>query len=456
MSHFRERFEACVSELERHPRIWVTHHWLGPPASETELAAVETALGPLPPSVRAFYAATNGVQLRWIDRESPHYTDQDENAGVACSAFVPRMAADAQGGDGLVDIGPIETLLEAEDLYSDGDEVRAFDTIDDLGMVAFARGTAVTTRLRIGSDHNVCWDELPFEFSDYVELLVDTYGHAERRRAACFGKQPTKAVSLESLLWPAPLSPRALAQGHARIDFEDERYSSVRLRGTAVSLHPRGNDSTSLLRVHTDLGEDIYLARRLASPVAEPPDAYERVRQNPSAFLAAISQVSPVTARGMFGGVWGARGQSRVRDSHFPIALSPEVWRVVGLFSPVAPTEVVPELAKILLGWLGEAKSGTNQGQILAISDLSETLTAVLGRAMPERMPQTILRQLADLATAADTYGASFPRTPSPPFLSEHATYWRSVVAGTAVPLQTPKSHKLGASLGLLGFPLLD
>ena len=174
MNLFRERLESLVAELTRHPRVRVTHFWMGPRATEAELSEVERVVGPLPPSVRAFYAAVNGVQLRWIDRESPEYTDADE--GPMGTTYVLRMAADAHGGDGLVDIGPVATLLDVEDIYSDGDEVRAFDTIDDIGMVAFARGAAVTTRLRVGSDHNVEWDAIPFDFTEYLELLLATLG----------------------------------------------------------------------------------------------------------------------------------------------------------------------------------------------------------------------------------------------------------------------------------------
>lgn len=454
MKPFRERLEACVAELTRHPRVRVTHFWMGPPATDAELAEVERALGPLPPSVRAFYASVNGVQLRWIDRESPEYTDDDE--GPTGSTYLRRVTADASGGDGLVDIGPVATLLEAEDIYSDGDEVRAFDEIDDIGMVAFARGPAVTAHLRIGSDHNVCWDDLPFDFSDYLELVLATYGDAQRRKRACFGKESRSPVPIESLLRPAPLPGSALSGGPVRIQFEDVRYSRVTLRGTALRVHARGKDPSSLLRVRTDLGEDIYLARRRARPLTEPQDAYERVRQNPGAFLAAISQVSPAAARGMFAGIWGKRGNSRVRDEAFPVPLPPEVWRVYSLFWALDLSEVATELVAVTTTWLEESGSRSNPAQMDAIVGIAETLTAVLARAMPVRLPEVVARRILGLVRVADAYVAAFPRMPSPPLLFEYAAYWRAVVSGVATPLAPPRTHTFATRVGLEAIPFLD
>lgn len=456
MTHFRQAFEARVSELLQHPRVRVTHYWMGPPASEAALAAVESALGPLPPSVRAFYAETNGVQLRWIDCENPAYSDGDESP--MRNTYVWGMTSEVSG-DGLIDIGPVESLLQTEDPYEIGDEVRAFDTIDDIGMVAFARGKTVTTRLRIGSDHNTDWDDVPFEFSDYLELLVDLYGHANVRKKACFGKSQSRDVALASLLRPAPLAPSTVGGAAIKLErimFADERYSRVTLRGTASSFHPLGNDPTSLVRVRTDLGEEIYLARRRASPLTDLRDAYELAREAPGAFLTAMAQVSPAASRGMFGSIWGQRGNSHVRHVPFPIGIAPEAWRVFALFSTLDPHVVVAELGKVLSGWLLEAGSRARHEHTVVIMDAAETLTAILARTMPRLPPAPLCRQLTDLAKAADAFGASFSLTPSPPPLSEHAAYWRSAISGTAIPLLPPISHKFGTSVGLEALPLLD
>jgi hypothetical protein len=468
MKHFRATLEARIAELQAHPRVRVTNAWFGPPATEAELQEVESQLGPLPPSVRAFYAETNGVQLRWIDTESPAYSDGDE--APRFSTHVWRATADRDTGDGLVDIGPVATLLEPEDLYDDGDEVRAFDTINDIGMVAFTRGAKVTTRLRIGSDHNVCWDELPFEFEAYLTLILNTYGHAERRKAACFGKQPTEAVSLESLLWPAPLAAERVSAGAQRIEFEDERYANPRLRGTATQVLPRGNDPTSLLRVRTDLGEDIYLARRRATPLVEPPDTYELARRNPGDFLTALSQVSPVAARGMFSGIWGNPGHSRQGYTTFPVLLPPGVWRVVALFLPVERSLLVTELARLLVRWLEEAinvyrslsTSRLDDALLHAIVRLAYAITANIGwtgaggGASRAPLSTATLRQLSSLVAAADSHAKVSGWQFDP--LADSSAYWRAVIAGAAPALNPFDGpwHHLGTRDGLEAIPFLD
>jgi uncharacterized protein YjbI with pentapeptide repeats len=61
-----ERMNAMVDELRAHEGIVVHHFVVGEPASEQELLDAEASLGwPLPPALRAFYAAHNGIALAW-------------------------------------------------------------------------------------------------------------------------------------------------------------------------------------------------------------------------------------------------------------------------------------------------------------------------------------------------------------------------------------------------------
>lgn len=63
---FRERFEAMVDSLRADPRVQVLAAELLPPASPAALAKAERAIQrALPPAMRAFYEAHNGVFLRW-------------------------------------------------------------------------------------------------------------------------------------------------------------------------------------------------------------------------------------------------------------------------------------------------------------------------------------------------------------------------------------------------------
>lgn len=452
MTSFRELLDARVAQLRAHPRVRVTNYWVGPPASESELSEVEAKVGPLPPSIRAFYSQSNGLQLRWIDTENPEYTDRDEAPMV--SSYVWRAIADAAGADGRVDIGPVATLLEPEDLYDDGDEVLAFDTLDDIGMVAFARGAAVTTRLRIGSDHNVCWDELPFDFDAYLALIVATFGHAERRKKACFDKGPREPVALEELVSRVVVTAQRLARDLPRVEFEDERYHRVRLRGTTLSVNARGDDAASILHVRTDLGGDVYVPRRNAVAIEANMDAYELARNNPEGYLSALVQVSSAASRGMFASLWGKRGSGRMKHPELP-SFAPEVFRVLGLFAPLDPERVATDLAKVYATWLAEVGPATDVQSFDSLHDLADTLTVILGRPMPSRPQGLLLRQLADLASSVEALVAS--RRGEPRLLAEHASYWRKVAAGTAARLVAVAEpwHTLGTSIGLEPIALL-
>ncbi len=63
---FRERIEAMVAELRGDPRVEVFDVVIRPPASAADLDAAERAFGArLPPALRAFYAAHDGVFVQW-------------------------------------------------------------------------------------------------------------------------------------------------------------------------------------------------------------------------------------------------------------------------------------------------------------------------------------------------------------------------------------------------------
>lgn len=61
-----ERLNAMVDELRKQEGIVVHHFVVNEPASEQELLDAEASLGfALPPDLRAFYAAHNGIALAW-------------------------------------------------------------------------------------------------------------------------------------------------------------------------------------------------------------------------------------------------------------------------------------------------------------------------------------------------------------------------------------------------------
>jgi len=447
MKSFREALSARVAELRAHPRVRVTNFWLGPPATEDELARVEAVLGPLPPSVRAFYAETNGVQLRWIDTENPGYTDADETKTVTTPSS--RAFADGADADGRVDIAPVTALLEPDDSFDNGDEFRGFDVLDDYGTVAFAASEPpLSTRLRIGSDHNACWDPVPFDFADYVALVVATYGHVDRRRDACFGKASRAEVALSELVSRAPVKAERLLQGLPRVEFADERYHSTRLRGTTVSVHALGADPSSLLRIRTDLGGDVYVPRRCATPIEGTEDTYELARSDPGGYLRALTQVSPVASRGMLAAIWGEPGFGRMKLPGVP-AFAPEAFRLRGLFAPLDLDTLASGLALLLLGWL---QSGSRHER--EVYNLADAITLFIG-GEPSRLSSSAKGDITRLAAAVD--GVVAAGRGEPQHLAEHARYWRDVVAGRSAPLVAAHEpwHTLGTSVGLEALPLM-
>ncbi len=92
---FRERFEAMVGTLRANPRVKVLAAKLMPPASPAALAKAERAIQRrLPPAMRAFYEAHNGVFLRWglKGREYPklaRFEFPDYEAAPGCINMLP-------------------------------------------------------------------------------------------------------------------------------------------------------------------------------------------------------------------------------------------------------------------------------------------------------------------------------------------------------------------------------
>jgi len=62
---FLARFEKLVATLKSHPKIEVYDVFVRPPATAADLRAAEEAVGPLPPEIRGFYEAHDGVFLEW-------------------------------------------------------------------------------------------------------------------------------------------------------------------------------------------------------------------------------------------------------------------------------------------------------------------------------------------------------------------------------------------------------
>lgn len=77
MKNYAEAFNELIQGLKNDPAIAVVSSYIYPPATEAEILEAEEIMNcKLDDCLRAFYQSCNGVQLRWIYRDS-----EDFNAG---------------------------------------------------------------------------------------------------------------------------------------------------------------------------------------------------------------------------------------------------------------------------------------------------------------------------------------------------------------------------------------
>jgi len=202
MIRIREAFDACISELQAHSQIAITHRWLGARATDEELARVEAAMGPLPSDVRAFYKQCNGAQLRWIDRLSAEHTERDDAPQI--TEYDWHIEGDDPSADGVIHFVPLSGLIENASGDESEEHLRIFDSFGassgSIALLREGRTGPLTTRLTLGSDSNACWDDCDMTFAPYVEAVIGCRGHIDRRFDILLGRARTG--------WTLPLRTR--------------------------------------------------------------------------------------------------------------------------------------------------------------------------------------------------------------------------------------------------------
>lgn len=421
---FREAFEACVAHLRAQPGIVVTHCWLGAEASDDEIARVEDSVGPLPADVRAFYKQCNGAQLRWIDRESPNFTAGDEKPLV--TTYDWHVEGNDPSADGVIHFVPVQNLeQEPGSMYSDEDDgVRVFDAFGaSRAMVAVLREDGpdgkgpLTTRLSMGSDSNACWDPCQMTFAAYLEAVLGCYGHIDQRIDLLLGRaRPGWTIPLRARISRGPQA------ASVRVQWTDPRYFDAVLRGSVL-----GTEGDQL-RVACDLaipgfGDEVVLRpRRQTDLLATPGDTYELARPSPAAFLQALTQVSPAAARGMFASIRGKSTQMH-RDARFPTAISPEVFNVLALFSPLDQATVLTAFSALLRQWM--TAPVTDHAAYGPVNDLAEAITALL-----VARPVTPTSEFRQMVPEAETFARGRPKglalaTDADDPLVQQTHFWR-------------------------------
>jgi hypothetical protein len=202
---FVERFKAMVDELKEHPRVAVTHYWVGEPVSEEDIAEVEEALGfELDAQIKDFYRQADGLQVRWMDRLGESYVaDRDDEMSTERGTYICGDNDDAMG---VIDILPLrEVFLTDQEgmLYHDWMEdsdtefrgeslnlmefskaIHPFENFSFYNSAAFYAGDEEPgITVVVGDDHNATFTSSRItDFASYLEFSLAHRGQPEPRR----------------------------------------------------------------------------------------------------------------------------------------------------------------------------------------------------------------------------------------------------------------------------------
>lgn len=209
---FRERISANLARELASPISVVTTWYVGPPASDAQLAAAEAAFGiPLDPALRAFYAQCDGVQFRCDDAsnaESQKLAPEKRSWGEVGNS----TGTLGRGTGGVLSILPLDELVASRtfgtppadgrgrtvqlgkrkvDLERFLENLYVFDFWYDFYPVGLhvdrERGEY---EIVIGDDHGAVWDDPDVESVEtYLERLSSSRG-GEREHGKRLFRRP--------------------------------------------------------------------------------------------------------------------------------------------------------------------------------------------------------------------------------------------------------------------------
>ncbi len=402
-----KRFNAMVAELAAHPRTRVTHLWVGRPVTDAQVAAVEVRLGrPLEPALLAFFRRANGLQLRWIDTESPEYRPgRDDRTITRRQSYI---AGDNDDANGVIDIAPLEEIFAGSEatkgqLWWDDSEVydeqefagrsypylafrkalRPFDRFSFYNSAGFfiADGEEQLTVI-IGDDHDACWtDSRRTDFRSYVEHALSERGTVQARRdwlgTYAGHRQPALRVSATARPPLTALLPPTLdVVAGTRVIITDQAHGSSDVRATVVRRAnglraPRTwRSGTRFLELQTDLGDRVFFHGR-PRIVATGSDPYEQAAAAPERFFAALAG-APIDVRVDMLNAVATRSNTTMVESlkerpsrgvarTHRLMLDNHAWRYAALTARLPAERAVTHWAKVL-GDLGAA-AATNESR---------------------------------------------------------------------------------------------
>ncbi len=284
LAWFKPRLWGMLRELLAHPAVVVNQFSLGLPAAEEELAQHEATLGrPLPQLLREFYQQVGELKLLWA------YRAKDVTPG---NGGFNIDEDDAHDGD--INIWPLAEVLAGEWTDQDYGYTKAlqenqklFDFYSEYYQMAVELGDEADPLLHLGNDYGASFDDdKPVRFSDYLSLLLHTYGFKERERL--FNHRLTPGGQLEA--------PAATAlQGLATLDLTNPFHKDLDVPRSFASRDDDdyAPDDEADEALPAAAGDEAPAAAPIDLPVSEPLDSMAAGR--PQVAFVAFESPFPIT-----------------------------------------------------------------------------------------------------------------------------------------------------------------
>ncbi|MGM0556342.1 MAG: DUF4234 domain-containing protein [Myxococcota bacterium] len=332
-----DRFEAMVDEMREHPRVAITHYWVGEPATDADIQAVEEELGfEFDERIKSFYKQANGLQFRWMDKLDSTYVEERDSQTTTTRER--HISGDNDDAMGVIDILPLrETFVDTDyedriwfDWMNDsetefrGDEwnllefsknIRPFDPYSFYNSTAFFLGDGEPgTTVIMGDDHDATFtDSRITDLASYLELVLAHRGRPQPRRdefGEYAGHRKPRVVIEESDFdqSPLPLDEVLPDRSYLLTDEDLQSGEPVRVsartgsgggevRGTVLGVEDaptspmHWSQPTEFVEVDFDMGPVGYVVRP-STHVLRREDVYEQAVQDPAAFLKDIAGAS--------------------------------------------------------------------------------------------------------------------------------------------------------------------
>ena len=296
LDDFVQRFKTLVDTLTSHPRIRITHLWIGPPATDDALAELSQEWGhPVPAALRTLYRQANGLQLRWVDIGNEYY-DPARDDPMRFDGPWHYLPGERGVAAGLLDVPTIDQLRSHDTVgaaYGDDEHPEYLDravSIDHFGeqqdAVLFFGDGKDDPWICVAMDALADVDPPPGEqtLSQYLDRVLATWASIDHRT-----REAPRA--LDGILRERiELDPTRLVG--QRVVYAGGQDGSL-MHGRVLSLINLENPprhwwfGPTVVEVVDDLGETVYVPLRALFP-PDDADDYEALYADPSALRALL------------------------------------------------------------------------------------------------------------------------------------------------------------------------